>query len=135
MKKNFIYTVVFLLCGAISFSSCEDMLNVESERVEYEFDGWNFNDSVFSVLGILKSVQNIGDRHILLNELRADLVSPNSAKAVPEIAQLCNHDYNLETNEYLDVKDYYSIINNCNIFLARVDTTLEKDHVRLMLPE
>lgn len=135
MKKNFIYTVVFLLCGAISFSSCEDMLNVESERVEYEFDGWNFNDSVFSVLGILKSVQNIGDRHILLNELRADLVSPNSAKAVPEIAQLCNLDYNLETNEYLDVKDYYSIINNCNIFLARVDTTLEKDHVKLMLPE
>ena len=36
MKKNFIYTVVFLLCGAISFSSCQDMLSVDSDRVEYE---------------------------------------------------------------------------------------------------
>ena len=33
MKKNLIYTVAFLLCGTFFFSSCEDMLNVESNRV------------------------------------------------------------------------------------------------------
>ena len=59
MKKNFIYTVAFLLCGVLSFSSCEDLLNVESDRVEYEFEDWTLNDSVYSVLGILKSVQYI----------------------------------------------------------------------------
>ena len=111
------------------------MLNVESNRVEYEFDDWTFNDSVYSVLGIVKAVQEIGDRHVLLNELRADLVSINETKAVVDIQELSKSEFKLATNKYLDVKDYYSIINNCNIYLARVDTNLTKDNVRLMLPE
>ena len=135
MKMNFIYTVTFLLCGAFFFSSCEDMLNVESDRVEYEFDDWTLNDSVYSVLGILKSVQQVGDRQVLLNELRADLLSISEAKAVVDIQELSKSIFNVESNKYLDVKDYYSIINNCNIYLNRVDTTLEKNNVRLMLPE
>ena len=135
MKKNFIYTVTFLLCGAFCFSSCEDMLNVESDRVEYEFDDWTLNDSVYSVLGILKSVQQVGDRQVLLNELRADLLSISETKAVVDIQELSKSIFNVESNKYLDVKDYYAIINNCNIYLQRVDTTLEKNNVRLMLPE
>ena len=135
MKKNFIYTVTFLLCGAIGFSSCEDMLNVESDRVEYKFDNWTLNDSVYSVLGILKGVQEVGDRQVLLNELRADLLSISEKKAVVDIQELSKSIFNVETNKYLDVKDYYSIINNCNIYLARVDTTLEKNNKKLMLPE
>ncbi len=135
MKKNLIYTVTFLLCGAIFFSSCEDMLNVESDRVEYEFDDWTLSDSVYSVLGILKSVQGVGDRQILLNELRADLITISDEKAVVDIQELSRSVFNLNTNEYLDVKDYYTIINNCNIYLARVDTSLEKNNVKLMLRE
>ena len=135
MKKNLIYTVTFLLCGAVFFSSCEDMLNVESNRVEYEFDDWTLNDSVYSVLGILKCVQEVGDRQVLINELRADLLSINEAKAVIDVQELSKSEFNVETNEYLDVKDYYAIINNCNVYLARVDTTLEKNNVKLMMPE
>lgn len=134
MKKNLIYTVTFLLCGAIFFSSCEDMLNVESNRVEYEFEGWTFNDSVYSVLGILKSVQKVGDRHILLNELRGDLLATNN-KTLDDVLDISNYEFDTEKNQYLDVKDYFSIINNCNVFLARVDTTLEYDNRRLMLRE
>ena len=135
MKKNFIYTVTFLLCGAFAFTSCEDMLNVESDRVEYDFDDWTLSDSVYSVLGILKSVQEVGDRQIILNEVRADLVDISETKAVVDIQEISKSVFNVETNEYLDVKDYYAIINNCNIYLARVDTTLEKNNVKLMLPE
>ena len=135
MKKNLIYTMTFLLCGTFLFSSCKDILQVDSNRVEYEFDDWTFNDSVYSVLGILKSVQQVGDRQVLINELRGDLVTVNEAKAVVDVQELSRSEFNLETNKYLDVKDYYSIINNCNIYLARVDTTLEKNNIRLMLPE
>ena len=133
MKKNLIYTITFILCGAFFFSSCEDMLNVDSNRVEYEFDDWTFNDSVYSVLGILKSVQKVGDRHILLNELRGDLLATNN-RALDDILDISNYDFDVN-NKYLDVKDYFSIINNCNVFLARVDTTLEYDNRRLMLRE
>ena len=135
MKKKLIYTIAFLLSGTFLFSSCDDMLNVDSNRVEYEFDDWELSDSVYSVLGILKAVQNVGDRQILINELRADLVAVNEAKAVVDVQELSRSEFNLETNKYLDVKDYYAIINNCNIYLARVDTTLEKNNVKLMLPE
>ncbi|MBR4968477.1 MAG: RagB/SusD family nutrient uptake outer membrane protein [Bacteroidaceae bacterium] len=135
MKKRLIYTIAFLLGGTFLFSSCDDMLNVDSNRVEYKFDDWTLNDSVYSVLGILKSVQEVGDRQVLINELRADLVSINEEKAVIDVQELSRSVFNLNTNKYLDVKDYYSVINNCNIYLARVDTTLEKNNVRLMLPE
>ncbi len=135
MKKNFIYTVTFLLCGAFMFSSCEDMLNVDSDRVEYEFGDWELNDSVYSVLGILKAVQGVADRQVVLNEVRADLVSVVEENAVVDIQEISRSVFNVETNKYLAVKDYYSIINNCNIFLARVDTTLTKNNVKLMLPE
>lgn len=135
MKKNLIYTVIFLLSGTFLFSSCEDMLNVESDRVEYDFKDWTLNDSVYSVLGILKSVQDVGDRQILLNELRADLVTISETKAVIDVQELSKSVFNIESNKYLDVKSYYAIINNCNIYLARVDTTLEKNNVKLMIPE
>ena len=135
MKKRLIYIMAFLIGGTSLFCSCDDMLNVDSNRVEYEFDDWTLNDSVYSVLGILKAVQGVADRQILFNELRADLVTVSEASAVVDIQELCNLTYNLNSNKYLDVKDYYSVINNCNIYLARVDTTLEKNGVRLMLPE
>ena len=135
MKKNLIYTIAFLLGGTFMFSSCDDMLNVDSNRVEYEFEDWTLNDSVYSVLGILKSVQEVADRQVLINELRADLVTVNESKAVVDVQELSRSVFNLSSNKYLDVKDYYAIINNCNIYLARVDTTLEKNNVKLMLPE
>ena len=135
MKKNLIYTIAFLLGGTFMFSSCDDMLNVDSNRVEYEFEDWTLNDSVYSVLGILKSVQEVADRQVLINELRADLITVNESKAVIDVQELSRSVFNLSSNKYLDVKDYYAIINNCNIYLARVDTTLEKNNVKLMLPE
>ncbi len=135
MKKKLIYTLAFLLGGTFIFSSCDDMLNVDSNRVEYEFDDWSLNDSVYSVLGILKAVQEVGDRQVLINELRADLITVNEAKAVIDVQELSRSVFNLSSNKYLDVKDYYAIINNCNIYLARVDTTLEKNNIKLMLPE
>ena len=133
MKKNFIYSVIFFLCGGFLLTSCEDMLNIESNRVEYEFDDWTFNDSVYSVLGILESVQRVGDKNLLLGELRGDLLSTNDNTLNDEY-EISNFDFNL-SNKYLDAKDYYAIINNCNVFLARVDTTLTYDNQRLMLRE
>ena len=135
MKKKLIYTMTFLLGGTFLFSSCQDILQVDSNRVDYEFDKLTLNDSVYSVLGILKSVQEVGDRQVLINELRADLVTLNEANAVIDVQELSRSEFNLETNKYLDVKDYYSIINNCNIYLQRVDTTLSKNNIKLMLPE
>lgn len=136
MKKNLIYTVAFLLCGTLLFGSCQDMLNVDSDRVEYDFESWSPSDSVYSVLGILKTVQGVADRNILLNELRGDLVTVNKTKAIEELQDIYKFDFSdIEANKYLDPKEYYTIINNCNVFLARVDTTLNKNGVYYMMGE
>lgn len=136
MKKNLIYTVTFLLCGAMFFSSCEDLLDVDSNRVEYDFDGWTFNDSVYSVLGILNTVQKVGDRQILLGELRGDLLTINEkALKDADLADISNFDFDPNNNKYLDATGYYAIINNCNLFLNRVDTAKTYDNVRLMMRE
>ena len=136
MKKNLIYTVVFLLCGSLLFGSCQDMLDPKSDRVEYNLDPFESADSVYSVLGILKAVQGVTDRHILLNELRADLITVSRTKALAEVQDIYDFNFsNLETNRFLDVKDYYAVINNCNLFHKRYNETTNQAVKRNMLPE
>ena len=134
MKKNFIYSLCMLLCGAIFMSSCEDMIEIESDRVDYDMSTLTLNDTVYSVLGILKGVQGVMDRQVLLGELRGDLMVVNEAKAVTDVQKIARFEFDSD-NKYLDIKDYYTIINNCNIYLARVDTTLERNNQKLMLRE
>ena len=123
-----------LLCGAIFMSSCEDMIEIESDRVDYDMSTLTLNDTVYSVLGILKGVQGVMDRQVLLGELRGDLMVVNEAKAVTDVQKIARFEFDSD-NKYLDIKDYYTIINNCNIYLARVDTTLERNNQKLMLRE
>ena len=115
-------------------SSCEDMLEVDSDRVEYDMSPLTLNDTVYSVLGILKNVQAVADRQVLLGELRGDLMVVNPEYAITDIQKIARFDFE-GSNKYIDVKDYYAIINNCNIYLARVDTTLSHNNVKLMLRE
>lgn len=134
MKKNFISTVALLLCGAIFFGSCEDLLEAESNRVEYEFEDFTSGDLVYSVLGILNAVQKVGDKQILLGELRGDLVTTNSHSA-KELNDISNFEFDAESNKYLNPKEYYEIINNCNVYLARVDTNLSNQNRELVKRE
>lgn len=134
MKKNIIYTLCLLLSGAFFLGSCEDMLETESDRVDSEFGKITFNDSVYSVLGIVRSMQDIADREVVLGELRGDLVSVKEDKATLELQNISKFEFDLD-NSYLDIKDYYTIINNCNVFLSRVDTTMERNNKKLMLRE
>ena len=92
------------------------------------------NDTVYSVLGILKNIQAVADRQVLLGELRGDLMVVNEGSAVTDIQKIARFDFSGD-NKYLAAKDYYSIINNCNIYLARVDTSLTRDNVKPMLRE
>ena len=115
-------------------SSCEDMLEVESDRVEYDMGDLTLNDTVYSVLGILKQVQAVADRQVLLGELRGDLMVVNEGSAVNDIQKIARFEFDGD-NQYLDVKDYYAIINNCNLYLSRVDTTLSHNNIKLMLRE
>ena len=124
--KNKIKTVfgLILTCVIAGFISCQDMLEIRSNSY-LETEGNLFdtpNDSLYSVVGILKQLQQLGDRYVVLGELRGDLmaVTENADMDLQAIADFSA----TADNPYLSTRDYYAVINNCNYFLQRVDTNV-----------
>ena len=123
MKNN---KLLLLAALVILLPSCSDMLETESEYVEFEKDNTlnHPTDSVYSVLGIIGKMQIIADRTVLFGEVRGDLVTPTEA-ASADLKRLANFEF-AEDNKYNAISDYYAVINNCNYYLAHVDTALQR---------
>ncbi|MBR6947790.1 MAG: RagB/SusD family nutrient uptake outer membrane protein, partial [Muribaculaceae bacterium] len=102
------------------------MLETSSELVEFEKDNTlnHPTDSVYSVLGIIGKMQVIADRTVILGEVRGDLMTPTDA-ASADLKNLAAFNFSAE-NKYNTVSDYYAVINNCNYYLAHVDTALQR---------
>lgn len=106
----------------MSITSCQDMLQPDSERHSYVVA----NDTLYSYWGILRSLQNIGERYVVLGECRGDLVDGTSYIS-DSIKAILDFDMDKATDgscRYLQASDYYHIINSCNAYLAMADTTL-----------
>jgi hypothetical protein len=116
----------YILAAAMLLSGCSNMLDTDSELVEYEKDNTldNPTDSVYSVMGIIGRMQLIADRTVLLGEIRADLVQTTEA-ASADLKRLAAFDQT-QQNKYNQVSDYYAVINNCNYYLAHIDTVLQR---------
>ena len=119
-----IYSLLFSSVAALI--SCSDLLDTTSELVEFEEDNTlnHTTDSVYSVMGIVNRMQLIADRVVLLGEARSDLVTTTEA-ASADLKHLAAFDMS-QKNKYNQVSDYYAVINNCNFYLARVDTALQR---------
>ena len=116
-------------------TSCEDMFDIESSRVIVE-KNHNLDssaDSAYSTLGVLQSMRQIADRYILLGEVRGDLLEINEYTKT-SIRNLAEFNFE-DDNEYLNVRDYYAVINNCNYVLAKMDTTISHNNERVMIDE
>lgn len=135
MKIRYTGTLLTFVAALLFLGSCEDMLETDSSRIAFEDDNQlkSPNDSIYSVMGILSQLQKVGEQYVLLGELRGDLmtVSDDAAFSLKEIN---NFDITSD-NTYLDKRNYYSIINNCNYAIARMDTAISIRNEKVMLPE
>lgn len=108
-------------------TSCEDYFEVESTHyIDADKDHLTTPaDTIYSVTGILNKVQAIGDRTILLGEMRGDLtrVTNVTASDLRKVAMFEIDDDNM----YNQPRDYYAIINNCNYFIAHADTAMKNN--------
>ena len=131
-KYKYIILGVCTICGLMS---CSKMLETESELVEYEKDNTlnHPTDSVYSVMGIINKIQLIADRTVLLGEMRGDLMTTTPA-ASSDLKRLAEFDRDGD-NKYYKISDYYAVINNCNYFLAHVDTAMERRGRKLFMYE
>lgn len=105
-------------------TSCDGFLNVDSERYTYDEDYRlsSKHDSLYSMVGILSQLQLLGDRYVLLGELRGDLMyaTDNASRFLKQI-----NDFSIsKDNPYNSTKEYYAVINNCNYTIQYVDTAL-----------
>jgi hypothetical protein len=73
------------------------------------------------MMGIIKRMQKLADRTVLLGEVRADLVDVDPLHASADIQELAANNVSA-ANVYNQPSDYYAVINSCNIYLAYVDS-------------
>lgn len=117
-KKSLIF--ILIACLGWSLTSCQDMLTPSSERHRYEIA----QDTLYSYWGILRSMQNIAERYVVLGEFRGDLVDRTSYLS-DSIRAILDYDMQAATdgsNRFLRAVDFYHIVNSCNAYLASYDS-------------
>ena len=117
--KKILKNICLVGLSALMLVGCEDMFTADNELVTPDLEP---QDTLYQMMGIVQRMQKLATRTILLGEARADLVDVNS-HTDEAIRQLAENNAGLD-NEYNNPTDYYAVINNCNIYLAYVDSLL-----------
>lgn len=119
MKLKSIIACGLLLLGVgATTTSCEDMFTADNSLVTTDLTP---KDTLYQVMGIIQRMQKLADRTILLGEVRADLLEVDPIHASADIQELASNNIST-TNAYNSPAEYYAVINNCNIYLAGVDS-------------
>lgn len=122
------YLLYLLITPAVLlFSSCTDFFEQDSDHVQYtdDYKLTEPGDTIYALTGIMNKLQALGDRTILLGELRGDLVDV-TANASADLRGIANFDIT-DDNAFNSPKDYYAVINNCNLYIARCDTAVKNN--------
>lgn len=131
--KSILSLLIFLMGFGMFTTSCEDMLTPDMNRYATEFSG---RDSVYFYLGIVRNVQDMVEQNQLLGDLRSDLVTGTeySSENVSDIINYKRQTKDGE-NDLLNRSAYYKVINQCNFYLAKVDTFARKNDLYYMKRE
>ena len=138
MKKDIMRRATAILLGAVlsaSFvlTSCESMLDVESDRQAFEPDLNSKTDSVFYAFGIAQAMQKLADQYFYQGEMRGELVA-TTEYTDSSLTQLKDFSAGL-TNKYDSAYVYYNVINNCNYYLAHRNLNLYTGSTQVTISE
>lgn len=115
-------------------TSCEDMLTPDLDRYSTDFSG---KDTVYFYHGILRNVQDMVEQNQLLGDIRSDLADTTlyTSDSVAAIATYDRANMVNGENGLLNRAAYYKVINQCNFYLAKVDTMAKKNNIYYMRKE
>jgi len=132
-NKSILSILTFVLSACLLTTSCEDMLTPDLDR--YATENKYGADSIYSALGILRSIQKVSERTILLDACRSDLVT-SGTYTTDTISCLIDFENPADgSSALLNVADFYHVVNSCNFYLANVDTTITENNEKTMLRE
>ena len=117
--------LLFALFALVTIgSSCKKMIDVETQDVVEQKNMYkNLYDADAAIIGLYGQFQLLAEQHVVLNELRADLVAVTD-NANENLRQIENHDAK-DGNPYIDPKPYYKVILTCNDMLYHFDVMLQ----------
>jgi len=119
-KRGLLFTV---LAGTMALASCKKILDVQPESVLNSSQTYrNVYDADAAVLGVYGKFMQLAKPYVLLNELRADLMSP-TVNADFYLQQLNSHTTTAD-NPYISTTPFYEVILNCNDVLSNFDKML-----------
>jgi hypothetical protein len=120
--------ILLLVCLMLTFS-CKKMLDIAPEdQVDITNHYRNVYDANAAVIGIYGQLMGIADRFIVLNELRADLMSP-TVNADQFLREINTHNVSAN-NPWADPKPFYKIILNCNDAIKNFDIMIKGSKMR-----
>ncbi len=118
-----------VLVTAGSMFSCSDYLDVEpQDKLAEDQVFLDVYDADASITGIYGKFMTLAEKHVVLNELRADLLS-TTANSKPDLYELQIHQVE-ENNSYANPRDFYELINNCNDALKNFDRMLAENRLK-----
>ena len=132
MKRNIIKSIVLAGFACLSLASCGDFLEIEPKTFVSEDNFWNEKTDIDNmVIGTYTKMQSDAfiRRCIMWGETRSDNVQDglNCTKELDIYRTLQEH--LLYTNQFSNWEAFYSVINQCNIIIARAPEVSEKDPV------
>jgi len=130
MKSIFVKCFLIpVLAGIMVLSSCRKVFDVKPENTLVREQTYrNVFDADAAVLGVYGKFMKLAKPYVLLNELRADLMSP-TFNADMYLHQLSNHTVTID-NPYIDPTPFYDVILNCNDVMKNFDIMLAEKKLK-----
>ncbi len=113
-----LHSSLFISCADFFESDNEGVIKTESQQYASEIEARS------GLFGLLEGLQEIATNHVLMGELRGDLMTTtrNSSQEMHDIAE-----FNAKAdNSLLCERQYYALLNDCNYYIARLDTSVTK---------
>ncbi len=110
INKNYFLGALAVL---FSLASCQDYVEVDpQDKLNSDQVYRDVFDADAAVVGIYGKFMGLAEKYVILNELRADLLSP-TMNAGLTLQELNEHSVTIN-NPYANPKDFYEVINLCN---------------------
>ncbi len=127
--------LLHILVITVLSTSCEKMLETGSDRLvlpgSHQLN--SPSDTLYSMIGIFTKLEKLAEPYVLLGELRGDLMDVADDAGL-YLKEIYNFDISTD-NPYNNIRDYYSVINNCNYLIQNIDTSIVANAKKIMYKE
>ncbi len=130
MKLRIATSLGFVFLLSAGLWSCSKVLDEQPKDVLTDNNMYrNVFDADAAVIGVYGKLMNLSERYVLLNELRADLLTV-TATSNDYLKQLDAHNIAAD-NPYANPKPFYEVILNCNDVLHNFDIMLRDKKLKV----